>query len=344
MPKRNSNTPRKRRGSTAAAGKTNDALLGRLNETVRLSAGADGQDAKARHPIAVHCREVRDGDGQTLKCDGANHLTPITASVPNEAATPAAKFCENNGKLGAYLISFDMSPLVSCPGSRHAVCRELRPDGKAKPKPVCWACRKRYRERQKRERLEANLAFSRTDLFVPWAKEFIIGRKSTVKAVRLPGIGDLYSVAFVHKVHAIVRTNPRMQFWLYTRCWCVPKIWHELQKLKTERNLTIWLSWDRKMAEHHGPPPDRDLPWCWLAMADDDLPPEPVELVWRYDGHLQWNEKLPEKKVLGGCLVCPHEDGITRTTCSECGICWRGKAFRNAKIAQLLNAGLRRAG
>ena len=247
-----------------------------------------------------------------------------------------AKFCDSNGKLGKGLISFDLLPGVSCPGSKHAICRELRPDGNADEKPICWACRKKYRQQKMKDRLAANYRFSQTDAFVEWAND-VIGRRRTVKAVRMPGIGDQYSPEFVRKVGSIIRANPKMLFWFYTRSWAVPKIWKELEKLKAESNLSMWLSWDAKMAKHIGPPPDRDVPWCWLATTDDDLPPEPVALVWRYDGDLQWNQKLPERHVLANSVVCPHETGAaTRVTCATCGICWKGEKFRAAKITKLL--------
>ena len=246
-----------------------------------------------------------------------------------------ARFCDSNRKLGKGLLSFDMSPIISCPGSVHAICRELRPDGNADPKPICWACRKAYRQQKMKDRLAMNLQVSRSEAFVPWANRDI-SRRRVVKAVRLPGVGDLYNVAFVQKVRSILQANPRMRFWLNTRSWAVPKIWEELKKLKAEPNLTLWLSWDRKMAQHHGPPPDRDIPWSWLATDDDDLPPESVNIVWRNDSESSGKRKLSEKHTLGGCLVCPHEDGVTKTTCSQCGICWRDAKFRTAKIAKLL--------
>ncbi len=252
------------------------------------------------------------------------------------APPAAAKFTDTNSKLGKGLMSYDMSPGVSCPGSVNAICRELRPDGKADPKPICWACRKKYRQVKMKDRLAANLRFSRSDEFVDWANRAISGRRKA-KAVRIPGVGDMYSVEFVRKVRSIVQANPAMRFWFYTRSWAVPRIWQELQILKVEPNLTMWLSWDRKMAEHHGTPPDHELPWCWLATDDNDVPPEPVAIVWRFDGHLQWNVKLPQKHILGGCVVCPHEDGVSETTCVQCGICWRDAKFRAAKIAKLLD-------
>lgn len=267
--------------------------------------------------------------------DPSRNSTAVTADA--ESTLAPAKFCDgNNSKLGKGLMSFDMTPGVSCPGSTHAICRELRPDGNADPKPICWACRKKYRQQKMKDRLAVNLRFSRTDSFVEWANG-VISRRRTAKAVRLPGTGDMYSAKFVSKVRSIVQANPKMRFWAYTRSWVIPSIWEELQKFGDEPNMVLWLSWDRAMARHYGPPPDRKFPWCWLATDDDDLPVEPVEIVWRYDGHLQWNQSLPEKHILGSSLVCPHEDGVTNTTCLKCGLCWRDAKFRQAKISKLLD-------
>ena len=152
----------------------------------------------------------------------------------------------------------------------------------------------------------------------------------------MPGVGDLFSIDFINKVRAIVLANPKIKFWCYTRVWCVPELWAEVsRKLKGLPNLTIWCSIDRKMHAEYGPPPDRDLPWCWLAETDDDTPAVRADLVWRYDSFAAWNYQPPVKQTLGGCVVCPHEDGVTTTTCSLCGLCWRGDAFRKAKIATL---------
>jgi len=66
-------------------------------------------------------------------------LSQVSGHRQTAVEIPAGKFCDGgNSKLGKGLMSFDMSPIVSCPGSKHAICRELRPDGKADPKPICW--------------------------------------------------------------------------------------------------------------------------------------------------------------------------------------------------------------
>ena len=212
-------------------------------------------------------------------------------------------FCDANRKLGDGMLSFDISPILACPGSRLALCRELRPDGNVGWKPICWACRGCYREHEKKVRLSKNYCFSHTEQFVPWANKILGGCKK-ISAVRIPGTGDFYSPEFVAKVRAIVQANPSVKFWAYTRSWTVPSIWAELRKLGEEPNLVLWLSWDRKLAEYFGTPPDRTFPWSWLAETDDDLPPAPVDLVFRYMD--QSHREMPYLPVLGGTVVCPH--------------------------------------
>lgn len=287
------------------------------------------------------------GDG-AISVSGEHYLAATRAQLPQigcrnsseiaEGELVAGKFGKGNDKLGKGegLLTFDMPPIATCPGSRYAICRELRPDCKEGMEPVCWARRKRYRQPKLQTPREVNYRFSQSNAFVPWANG-VISRSRTAKAVRLPGTGDMYNVEFVRKVRAIIQANPKIKFWFYTRCWAVPNIWKELETLKAEPNLTMWLSWDAKMAEYHGTPPDRDLPWCWLAMDDSDLPPEPVDLVWRFDGKASGKPTLGKRYTLGGCLVCPHENGVTKTTCAACGICWKGKKFRKAKTAKLLD-------
>jgi hypothetical protein len=50
-----------------------------------------------------------------------------SAIVPS----PTGHFCDSNSKLGKRMLSYDISPITTCPGSVHALCRELRPDGNA---------------------------------------------------------------------------------------------------------------------------------------------------------------------------------------------------------------------
>jgi hypothetical protein len=243
-------------------------------------------------------------------------------------------FCDANHKLGNGMLSYDLSPFLACPGSRLSLCREMRPDDGAIPKAICWACRGCYRQHKMKVRLAKNYCFTQTEQFVPWANKLLSRRHGKISAVRMPGTGDFYSVEFVAKVREIVRANPGTRFWAYTRSWTVPHIWAELQKLGDEPNMVLWLSWDRKLARHHGAPPDGKFPWAWLAETDEDLPPDRVDLVFRYMD--QSHRELPYRPVLGGYIVCPHEDGRTETTCLKCGICWGGKRFRSAKVARLL--------
>ena len=150
-------------------------------------------------------------------CAVSHHQDPAVAM-----GKCLAKFCDSNGKLGKGLISFDMSPSVSCPGSKHAICRELRPDGNADPKPICWACRKGYRQEKMKDRLAANLQFSRTDVVRPVGE-----RRDRAGGARSRQCGCRASATCITssssaRCAAIVQANPKMRFWFYTRSWAVP--------------------------------------------------------------------------------------------------------------------------
>lgn len=233
------------------------------------------------------------------------------------------KFSVANRKLGAGsgLVSFDMTPSKkNCPGAAHAGCREL-----------CWAKRNSYASGSSKNQLAINSAFSRTNHFSGWCVDQL---SNNAVAARIPGTGDFYSATFVRKVIDVARALPDVRFWCYTRCWWLTTIWAALEELGRQPNVSLWLSVDRKMLEHHGPPPACGLPVCWLAIDDGDVPLILVDLVWRNRG--KNNRPLPPQQILGNCVVCPHEDGVTETTCARCGMCWREKKFRNVAIAALL--------
>ena len=50
--------------SNAAVARMNDALLGEYHEIMPLLVAADRHDVEARYNIAVHCLDVREGDGR----------------------------------------------------------------------------------------------------------------------------------------------------------------------------------------------------------------------------------------------------------------------------------------
>jgi len=170
------------------------------------------------------------------------HNTGNGAQCATDIEVLSAKFGNGNDKLGKGmgLWTFDLPPIKTCPGSTDAICRESRPYSKQGMEQVCWACRKRYCQPKLQTLREVNYQFSQSDAFVPWANGKI-SRSRAVNAVRLPGTGDMYSVEFVRKVRAIIQANPKIRFWIYTRCWAVPNIWKELQTLSGEANVTLWL-------------------------------------------------------------------------------------------------------
>ncbi len=98
-----------------------------------------------------------------------------------------------------------------------------------------------------------------------------LGRTRSSAAAARFGRGALLAPAILTTWNSLPRSGPsckrilRMKFWGYTKSWTVPAIWEELLKLGAEPNMVLWLSWDRKMAEHHGAPPDRTFPWVLVG-------------------------------------------------------------------------------
>ena len=149
--------------------------------------------------------------------------------------------------------------------------------------------------------------------------------------------GDFYSLEYLEKWGEIFRRMSsfhNLSCFVYTRSWVDGRFLRELERIGTGRNVRINLSTDREMLEKYGKPARiGDGLVTFLAETDDDLPAEPVDLVFR---NLRNRPTSPMER-LGGCLVCPHEantyfameGGIPIVTdgkelkirCQECRLC-----------------------
>jgi hypothetical protein len=130
---------------------------------------------------------------------------------------------------------------------------------------------------------------------------------------RIHVAGDFYSAGYVRKWIEIARARPTITFFAYTRSWRVPEIREALRELAKLPNVRLWYSTD---ACTGAPPRDRGTRSCYLSRHDADFPAYRVDLVFR-DQHKSVMKFTPD-----GSLVCPYENGVTETTCGQCGICW----------------------
>ena len=139
-------------------------------------------------------------------------------------------------------------------------------------------------------------------------------RAFSVLMLRIHAAGDFYSARYIRKWIKIVRQCRRTTFFAYTRSWVVPDYLDAILELAKEPNVELWLSSDRTMPE---PPRIEGVRTCYLMEDDSDQPPYEVDLVFRE------SQKTVMKKTDNGSLVCPFDNGITPTNCTQCGICYK---------------------
>jgi hypothetical protein len=107
-----------------------------------------------------------------------------------------AAFATGNTKTGPDVWSFNLPPLLTCPG-RSEECTRMLSDGCKQMKPRCWACRNAYNMPAARVRHKLNLVASRQPEFVDWAVKTI--QSNAMRVVRFPSTGDLYDEPYINK-------------------------------------------------------------------------------------------------------------------------------------------------
>jgi len=138
-----------------------------------------------------------------------------------------------------------------------------------------------------------------------------------VRVVRVHASGEFYSAEYVRKWIIIANLNPNITFFAYTRSWSDPDVYKELKVLARLPNFILWWSCDRET----GPPPRiRGVRRAYMSTSDEDTPRFRVDLVFR-------DNPKTIRKWIKGTLVCPEENGVTKTTCSLCQLCFKRDAI-----------------
>lgn len=207
---------------------------------------------------------------------------------------------QGNVKLGERIYVWSLPVLKTCPGAS-AVCKE-----------VCYAMRGQLRMINQRGHYEKQWRQSRRQEFVSWMTGEISRR--CIDVMRVHVSGDFDVVGYVRKWRLIAQRARQTQFFAYTRSWNVGRLKKDLYRLGREPNFMLWLSADASMPR---PPRWKGFGTCYLMRDDDDQPPYRTDLVFR--------DRVPTimKRTDNGSLVCPYDNGITTTTCSQCKYCWR---------------------
>jgi hypothetical protein len=210
-----------------------------------------------------------------------------------------------NRKLGRHHIwSFSLPSVATCPGASPACLTHCYARGFERYRPAAVA---RYRR---------NFALSRRRDFARRVRAFLVAH--AVRLVRVHVGGDFDSAEYAGKwLHVIARSR-RTRFYFYTRSWRVPSIKAVIDRMAALPNCRAWYSADRDTGVPADLPPGVRV--AWMQTAPADLPPSPVDLVFRV------RPLRSAPPLAGGPFVCPAEDGVPRTpppTCERCGHCWR---------------------
>ena len=212
---------------------------------------------------------------------------------------------KGNKKLGK-IPSFSLPAGSTCPG-QSTVCAG-----------DCYAMKGYFVYPSVQRSYERNLEATKREDFVEAMTQKVKARGPAV--VRTHVSGDFYSGEYVRKWVLIAQACPETIFYAYTRSWRVKEIRKELHVLARLGNVKLWYS-----ADHETGLPIRkpdSVRTAWMQTAPDDLPTRKA-LLFRTENLRATVQKRVSLPVSGETtLTCPAENGVTKTTCEKCSICW----------------------
>ncbi len=202
-----------------------------------------------------------------------------------------------NRKLGGTVHTFSLPAIDTCPG-RSGLCEA-----------ACYATKGMMRFTQKTY-VRAWKESKKRDFVRRMVGEI---RDRGVTLLRIHVSGDFYSAAYIRKWRRIVEASPQCRFYVYTRSWRKPELRAELAPLAKLRNIRVHYSCDRET----GFPGKigKRVRVVYMATEDEDVPKGRVDLMFRV-------KRTTVQKFAAGKIVCPAENGVTKTTCQSCGLCW----------------------
>ena len=149
---------------------------------------------------------------------------------------------------------------------------------------------------------------------------------------RIHVAGDFYDPDYVYAWYKLMTNNPDVMFFAYTRSWRMDDMVIPLKDLAALPNMELLLSCDRDT----GYPEESVWPnfrTAFMMVDDGDIP-----LV-QPDTHVVFRDnRYAILKQVNGNLVCPTENGISKTTCEKCKWCFKDNPNKSG-LGKVLNRG-----
>lgn len=136
---------------------------------------------------------------------------------------------KGNTKIGN-IVSFSLPAITTCPG-RTPWCEKK-----------CYAHRLEKRYPNVRNSYASNLEASKQEDFVEKMNESLA--KIKTNTVRLHVSGDFYSIEYIENWIKIIKANPDIQFYTYTKSWRIPDLLPYIVTLAQVENLVVFASTD----------------------------------------------------------------------------------------------------
>lgn len=216
-------------------------------------------------------------------------IEPIDKTVPNGLEEGNGK-TGNSGKFFDRIFVWNLPPVITCPGMSDWCKRNCyNADDRYEKFPINKWCENLWWILNDKETLKKRLSLQ--------LKEY----KTKRSAVRIHSSGDFFSKEYITFWEDIIRQNPNVYFWAYTRSWAVEDLADNIERLAELDNIKIILSWDETMA----------------------LPPDGFAKSIVYSSNNEINIALNRE----GGIACPEQYNLV-SSCADCGICIN-KPLRN---------------
>ena len=192
-----------------------------------------------------------------------------------------------NTKLGK-IPSFSLPAILSCPGKTEWCSK------------ACYAA--------KIERIYNNAAKAYSDNFaISNSLEFVelmnieIAKltKKGINTFRFHVSGDISTIKYMYDLLSIVKANPTMRFYAYTKSWRVPGFLPHLEIFRSQPNVELFASLDDEILALNEWPPNE---WRVAYVGDKDI-----------NTFMSFSNKQT--------IACPQQKN-SKFTCDKCKFCF----------------------
>lgn len=226
----------------------------------------------------------------------------LTIYLPDTRGVTISRWGKGNMKLGPDIYTYSRLPgriMGTCPGATKE-CQD-----------ICYAMR----------------VIDTPDVWDIWTKNSEVEDVPEelppgAKIVRIHVSGDFSSVHYIQEWQTLVRANPDVDFFAYTRSWRVSELLPALEELRAYSNMQLFASVDFEM---HSLPP---IGWRRAWLEND---PRSMKYAIRDVGP---DDEHPEGVFMSGIFgidqydspayVCPEQTG-KKPDCQSCQYCITGK-------------------